>query len=251
MTAWNILEQLFRESKQYRGDTSIRYQDLQKMIMGDGTPNYPGLKGGRMDKNGAAFDTDYGFTPSIWGKWYPSQDPALTMASTDKDVVGQYAGRPQGGTIHKANWGGKVSNVPGKARGDFERMHSAMDRYDILMQGEVTKTTKVNPKTGQTQEVEKGRLYRVAYSPSVGSSEERRARLLALMAGQTPGPLGRRPQPEVSTPSKDDLQKWDGEVAKAHGIQGRRRAAADAEDAENTRRAARGLPPLPPDTDED
>ena len=212
---WSVLESLFLESKQYRGDNSVTLTDLQKMVSAiaeAGGLHTPGLvhieKGSRpkanIDKNGGMFSCDFNFDPKIWGKWFDSQDLALSMAAMDKDVTSQYAGRSQGHTVHKKNWGGQVVNTPGKPRGDFERRPSMMDRYDVLMQGEVTKSTKVDKKTKKVVEVASGRLLRVAYSPSIGSTEERKARLLALISGKQVPSLSRRPQPHTPHPDPAD-----------------------------------------------
>lgn len=204
---WKILEALFRESKQYRGDNSVRLVDLEKMldaIMEKGQIQDPGTT---IHKDGGQFSCHYGFDPKIWGKWFTSQDLALSMAAMDKDVTAQYAGRSQGHTVHKTNWGGRVVNSPGKPRGDFERMPSSMDRYDVIMQGEVGPRAKVNSRTGQTTTADVGTLLRVAYSPSIGSTEERKARLLAFLAGDAAPELRRRPQPHVPEPSKADVER--------------------------------------------
>lgn len=206
MSIWNILENLFRESKQYRGNTDVKMADLEKLIAAiedKGTlHSSPDL-----DPKGGLIQCDYDFDPSIWGKWYPSQDTALVMASTDKDVVQQYAGRSQGGMTFKTNWHGRVVNVPGKARGDFERLPSTMDRYDVLMQGEVGPKAKTNKSTGKTTTVNAGHLIAVAYSPAIGTSEERKARLVALISGQSPAPLSRRPQPKNPDMTKAQADK--------------------------------------------
>ncbi len=196
MSAWKMLESLLREDKMWRGDSSVRFQDLHKLldaIVDKGKL----LDGGDLHPEGGVITCKYAFDPTVWGKWYPQQGVALAFAATDKDVVAQHAGRPQGSTTVKQNWGGKIQNAPGKARGDFEALPSAMDRYDILMQGEVTQTFGPTGKPKQS-----GVLFKVAYSPIMGSTDERRARLLNLMSGQGPNLLPRRPQPEVPQPPK-------------------------------------------------
>lgn len=109
---------------------------------------------------------------------------------------------------------------PGRAGSDHERLPSAMDRYDVLMRGEVTTSSKLDKKTRSTQEVSKGVLYRVAYAPSMGSSEERSARLMDLMSGKAASSPPRRPQParpgRVPDPTKQDPDSddpfWDDKV---------------------------------------
>ncbi len=211
--AWLVLESLFRESRQYRGDNSIRFVDLTKLleaIQDNGSLQDPQTS---IHKDGGSFSCRYDFDPKIWGKWFPSQDLALSMAAMDKDVTSQYAGRSQGGTVHKTNWGGRIVNSPGKHRGDFERMSSAMDRYDVLMQGEVEVRTKVDKKTGVSSQVPHGTLLRIAYSPSIGSTEDRKARLLAFISGEAAPELARRPQPHVPEPSRDAAEKASGTPA--------------------------------------
>lgn len=201
MRVWNVLEALFRESKQYRGDNEVKFADLEKLIHAISEKGKV-FDGAELDPKGGVIECEYQFDPSIWGKWYDKQDVALTMASSDKDVVSQYAGRSQGSMTFKTNWGGRVVNMPGKARGDFERLPSAMDRYDVLMQGEVADHAKTNRRTGQVTSTKVGRLMRVAYSPGIGSTEERKARLVALISGQAPPALSRRPQPKNPELSK-------------------------------------------------
>lgn len=205
---WTHLDRLFREERKYRGDSSVKFQDLTKML--DAIAEKGGLKDPNtsLDPQGGAFSCNYRFDPTIWGKWFPSQDAAaLTLAASDRDVVRQYAGRSQGYMAHKTNWGGRVVNVPGKARGDFEQLPSAMDRYDVLMQGDITQDVKRDRKTGELKTIEVGVLHRVAYSPSMGGLEERKARLVALISGQASGALPRRPQPERPEPTKADLTR--------------------------------------------
>lgn len=241
MSAWKMLEALLRENKQYRGDTGVTFKDLDALMQG--SEHRQGLTGKPADPKGEVVDCKYQFDPLIWGKWYPSIAPALTMASTDNDTTNQHAGKSQGGMTFKTNWGQKVVNVPGKARGDFERLPSSMDRYDLIMQGEVGDKPHVNKRTGQTTIKKVGMLYRIAYAPSIGSSEERRARLQAMLAGQDPGPLTRRPQPHRPEPTRQELDKWGSDRARALAIQGKRKAAADSDDL----RMQRGEPPLPDD----
>lgn len=199
-SVWGLLESLFKEERKYRGDTSIplaKLRELLDFIIENGQLQDPNTD---ISPNGGAFTCRLRFDPSIWGKWFPSQDAALTIASTDKDVVGQHAGRSQGHMAHKTNWGGRVVNVPGKARSDFEQKPSAMDMYDVLMQGEITQRSRVNKKTGKPETVQDGMLYRIAYAPSIGPMEERKARLVALISGQAPAALSRRPQGERPEP---------------------------------------------------
>lgn len=204
--SWSLLEALFRESRQYRGDNSVRLKDLESMLAAIGEKGRILDSTTSIDQRGGAFSCQYSFDPKIWGKWFASQDMALSMAAMDRDVTAQYAGRTQGYTAHKTNWGGRVVNSPGKARSDFERMPSAMDRYDVLMQGDITSKVKRN-KRGELEEVPVGNLLRLAYSPSIGSTEDRKARLLSLISGQAAPELKRRPQPHVPEPGKGAEEK--------------------------------------------
>ncbi len=221
MKTWQILEQLFAESKQYRGDTGMRKVDIEKLIDAIQKQDGAEIEGQPViDPNGGAFSCKYSFNPNIWGKWFQSQDVALTNASTDKD---QYAGKPQGGMTFKKNWGGSVVHVPGKPRTDHERLPSAMDRYDVLMQGEVSTQQTPNHKTKKIETVSKGLLLRVAYSPSIGDAEERRGRLLSLISNKSTAPLSRRVQPDVpgqvkdptKQPAGNDDSQWADRVARS------------------------------------
>lgn len=202
MNSWKILESLLRENKQYRGASSVTMKDINALLVGD--PKRPGITGVPGDPQGGAVDCEHPFSASIWKGWYPSRDTALATAASDKDVTNQYAGRAQGGTTVKNNWGGLVHNQAGKARTDFESLPSTMDRYDVYMQGQVNG--------------DKGVMTRFVYSPSIGSSEERKARLMALMAGQAPAPLSRRPQPERPEPSRQDVERWDAKHPQAQPV---------------------------------
>lgn len=207
LTTWQRLGRLFHESMKYRGDTAVplsKLRELLDFIVERGQLQDPNTS---ISPEGGSFTCRLKFDPSIWGKWFPSQDSALTIASTDRDVVDQHAGRNQGYMAHKMNYGGRVVNTPGKARTDFEQLPSAMDRYDILMQGDIVQRTRINRKTGKPEVVEDGTLYRLAYSPSIGRLEDRKARLVALISGQAPAALPRRPQPERPEPTKHDLKK--------------------------------------------
>lgn len=203
VSTWNLLERLFREEKQYLGNSYVRLQDLERLY--DEIITKGKLFDGEIKPDGGLVICQYGFDPSIkpWDKWYANQNVALAFSATDdKKAAGQHAGDPQGSMTLKRNWDGRVVNVPGKPRGDHERMHSAMDRYDVLMQGDVTTTQRMNKRSGKAETVRSGVLHKLAYSPSIGSAEERKMRLVALVTGQDPGPLPRRPQPEVPQPPK-------------------------------------------------
>lgn len=197
MSIWNLIERIvLAEAKMYRGDTGVTFKDVSTMV--------DKIAKAAANPNGGAFDCQYHFNPNIWGKWFPNIKLAIAMAASDKG--GQHVGDPQGGMMMKKNYGGRISFVPGKPNGDFERLPSSMDRYDILMVGEVT--SKPNSIHGKPP-IETGMLSRVAYSPSIGSYEERSNRIMALLNGQGSVPtLRRRPQPDRPEPSSMDLRKW-------------------------------------------
>lgn len=190
MAAWKTLLEYVRtlsEDRQYRGTTAVRLKDLQKL--GDEI-------GVQIDPNGGTVRTEHSFDPSIWTGWQPKIGSALAMASTDskRDVQ---SGNAQGGTVMKTSWGGRVVNQPAAIRqSPNSNLGSAMDRYDVMMIADVG--TRTNAKG---REVSNAVMTRFCWSPSIGSSEERRARLEMLIAGQKPPPLPRRPQGEVPTPS--------------------------------------------------
>jgi hypothetical protein len=205
-SAWALLEGILREERQFRGATGIAFTDLNKLVAAitkEGAFQDPNTS---IRPEGGAFSCKFSFDPAIWGHWFPTVKAALAMGSTDKDVENQYAGRSQGHMVHKTNWGQRVVGTPGKARSDFERLPSAMDRYDVLMVADITSTTK-RKRTGEIVVVKAGLLHRLAYAPSMGSSQEREQRLMSLMSGQSPGALPRRPQPHRPEPTKADLAK--------------------------------------------
>ena len=178
MDAWKKLYEHVRflsEAVQYRGQSDVRLVDLQKL--GD-------VIGVHMDPEGGMARAQHEFNPSIWKGWYAQPGSALAVASTDTKRTIQ-TGNPQGGTVHKTNWGGRVANVSAPIRPHHnDRLGSTMDRYDVLMIGDI-----IDPR--------KGVLTKIAWSPSIGSAEERSQRLQALISGGQAPALKRRPQPEV------------------------------------------------------
>lgn len=213
MSFWKIIEGVLRgpirEGKQYNGNTAVRYKDLHKLFVGD--EYRPGISSDAPDPQGGVVDCDYDFNPSIegWNKFSPSIKQALAYAAADKVGGGspdQYAGKSQGTHMLKKNWGGQVVAAGGKPRSDFERMPSAMDRYDVLMIADISEKQVMNKKTGKLETRKEGSLKKLAYSPSIGSAEERSARLQALMAGEKPAALKQRPQPNVPEPEKQDVK---------------------------------------------
>lgn len=201
MKTWNLLENLIIETHQYRGDTDVRFKDIETLVAE--INNKKSLKYGKdLNPDGGLVVCQYKFDPTIWKKWFPSKDQALAMASTDKDTVNQHAGRSQGGTTMKTTWSGRVVNMPGRARRDFEMLSSAFDKYDIIMHGDIKEETSLDKKNKKVITKEAGILYKFAYSPSMGSTEERKMRLMMLLNGQKPSPLHRRPQHELPVPKE-------------------------------------------------
>jgi len=209
MNIWKAIKEAvagpIREEKQFNGNTGVRFKDLDKLMRG--SEHSPGLAGPNRGPKpeGEALDCDYKFNPSIegWNRFFPNLDKALKLAATDSVGAGspdQHVGSAQGTHVLKKNWGGRVVGAAGKPRSDFERMPSAMDRYDVLMVADITTTEKIDKKTLKPTTVKTGILKRFVYAPSIGSYEERRARLEALLSGTAPTPLKRRPQPHVPEP---------------------------------------------------
>jgi hypothetical protein len=185
------------EGRSFRGTTDIRMKDLQALV---DEMREKGIKAGRLAPEGGVLDCGgWPFDPNIWKGFGPQSGAALAKASTDssRDVYTQHV--PQGGTVTKKNYGGRVGYTPGPTRPHAnDSLGSTMDRYDVVMVADVGQRV---TKTGKT--VQTGSLQRLVYSPAIGTGEERRARLEALLAGQTPPPIGRRPQPEVPVPDRD------------------------------------------------
>ena len=200
MSTWNILErylrrhQTLREARQYRAGLKTgqqaRLKDLSELAgKADGSPQLNPSGGILM------FSAGHPFIPKIWGGWQSSLGSALVLAASDKSK--QHLGAPQGGMVFKQNWGGRVVNQPGKPRSaDFEDKPSAMDLYDVVMEGEISKRT-----TKKGDEVEDGNLFKLAYSPAIGNFEERKANLVSLLNGGS-NSVKRRPQAEVPGPKR-------------------------------------------------
>lgn len=221
-STWNIIATtlgMLREGRMYRGQTSIRLQDLQKLADEAGEELNP--DGGYMDFGG------YNFDPSIWKGWQAKSNVAAAIATTDdkRDVYHQDV--PQGGTVMKRNYGGRVFYQPGATRAHAnDKLGSTMDRYDVLMAADLETKTNRNGK-----EVTIGHLLRVAYSPSVGDYEERRKRLEGLLAGKNVPAPSRRPQAQIPKRSKDEEDRE--ERAKRAAAERDAAASKDAGDKPN------------------
>jgi hypothetical protein len=175
MTAWKRLYEHVRrlsEGTQYRGVSDMRLKDLEEL--GDAI-------GINIDPKGGTARVEYKFKPHIMPGWQDKPGAALAIATTDTKRQVQ-TGNAQGGTVHKTNWGGTVANVPAPIRRHpNDHMGSTMDRYDVII----------------VADTDNGVMSRLAWSPGIGSSEERRSRLEMLMAGRQPPPLSRRPQGDL------------------------------------------------------
>ena len=187
MTTWKLIEALLREDRKFRGDTFVSFKDLQKLAA---TAKF------NPDPRGGAAKVQYQFNPEILqlgdarGNWFDEPGMAMSYATTQSSKeVG--AGKGAGGTTVKTNWGGRVhtQHAPIQPHTN-DRLGSTMDRYDVVM------TAEFGMRMGKHGPVPDVVMTRIAWSPSMGSQQEREARLKALLAGQSVQPLARRPQPE-------------------------------------------------------
>ncbi len=229
-----------RGTRMYRCDTSKPLKSLEQIIKvcNDPRSKQPAriISGEKLNPNGGVITLEYGFDPSNWGRWDKSLSKVLPFAATDSSKdFGQHAGKSQGVHALKANYGGGVSFAAGKAKSDYERRSSAMDTYDILMVGDI-KGTPPHPDqrnldlhqtrdrmTGKSataiSDDSSGICYKIVYSPSIGTSEERTANLKALLdGGQTQ--LSRRPQPQRPVKTRAEEEEELKRRKKAQGDDG-------------------------------
>jgi hypothetical protein len=206
MTAWKHLREfVLAEDRQYRGDTFVKFRDLERLFIGH-PERRDGLTGRPPDPNGGVVvpPRPYEFDPSILslgdrsttsGGWYDDLDTALAFATSQSDKEIQ-TGTAQGGTVVKKSYGGKVSmqNAPIRAFHN-DRLGSSMDRYDVVIVADFDH--RMNRKGVMVPSVT---IKRLAWAPSMGSAEERKARLQALLSGQRSQQLPRRPQPDRPIP---------------------------------------------------
>lgn len=211
MKVWTRLQRavlgetgVLREEKMFRGETNVRMKDIRALF--DGLREKVASTDPKVQRDpnveGDSIVCQYSVDPRVWARWSRSLNFAGIFASTTKD---QNVGKAQGHTTVKVNYGGKVLDEPGKIRTDHERMPSSMDRYDVIMVADVagaqvpssghvnftgTKPAKGSKGPGIT-------VTKIAWSPAIGSAEERQARLEALLTGAKASPLARRPQPEL------------------------------------------------------
>lgn len=226
MKAWLKLESIMNryvlpEEKMYRGETGVRMKDLISLFANlrkGGAPKRKGeppvqftndkniLSGGYPSVEGGAIYCNYPVSSAVWNRWSRSPEFSKIISSTGDD---QYHGQAQGGQMNKKNYGGRISFDPGKARTDYERAPSAVDKYDIMMIGDVTGDAIPNNPVVDLRSSENAMIIvkKIIWSPSIGSSEERKQRLEDLMAGKQAAPLKRRPQAELPEPSHRPDQK--------------------------------------------
>jgi hypothetical protein len=110
-----------------------------------------------------------------------------------------------------------------------DRLGSTMDRYDVIIVADVD--MQMNRKGIM---VPVATMKRVAWAPSMGSQQEREARLQAALAGR-PIDVPRRPQPERPDWSKSDQER--------QAIQARRdaeRYGGGSDDEDKPKLGARG-----------
>lgn len=217
MKIWITLENILRESllpeeKMYRGDSSVRMKDLRKLFQrlrddgkGNASTGDEKVLSGDPNPEGDFIYCNYEVSGDVWDRWSRTPEFAKIFGATDNRS--QYAGMPVGGTMMKKNYGGRISYEPGKPSNAHEMQPSAIDKYDVMMVADV-KGTSHSQKDRNVVLLKGNRdahivVKKIVWSPSIGSFDERRERLQALMSGMTPKPLTRRPQPEIPEKGKE------------------------------------------------
>lgn len=225
MSSWNKAKGLLGEERQFRGDTYVPYSELVRLFVG--SEKSPGITGHPPDKNGGMVRGNYKFDPTMLalgdakkGSLEAWQDnPMVAIAKATSDSANQVqTGNPQGNTVVKKSYGGKVSAMNAPIRPNHnDRLGSSYDRYDVVIDAEIDW---VMNRKGVMVPV--GTLKGIAWAPSMGSSQERGDRMAALIAGDRGGKAApsRRPQPERPVQTKGDEERWAHQAAK--------RQAADA-----------------------
>lgn len=197
------------EEKMYRGETNVRLQDIQSLfdaLKGDEkdgpfTDDPKVLSGGTPNPEGDVVNAQYPVDSRVWGRWSRTPDMAAIFGTTKDEP---HPGAPRGGTVMKRSYGGRVFYAPGKPSTDHERFGSAMDRYDVMMLGDV-EDAPIGHERGVTKFPTSGKpqgnivVHKIAWSPAIGSTEERQGRLKGLLMGGSASPLRRRPQPHQPT----------------------------------------------------
>ena len=215
MKIWITLENILRESilpeeKMYRGDSSVRMKDLRTLFQrlrddgkGNASTSDEKVLSGDPNPEGDFIYCHYEVSGDVWDRWSRTPEFAKIFGATDNRS--QYAGMSVGGTMVKKNYGGRISYEPGKPSNAHEMQPSAVDKYDVMMVADVVGAH--HSQKDKNVVLLKGNknayiiVKKIVWSPSIGSFDERRERLQALMTGMIPKPLTRRPQPEI--PQKD------------------------------------------------
>lgn len=231
MKTWKRIVEILSEDKQYRGDTFVSLGDLRKL---------GGKAGFTPDPQGGFANVNYPFLPDFlnlgdtkatMGGWYEELDTALVNATTAsaKEIS---AGMGSGGLMTKGNYGGKVQNSPApKQPHHNDRLGSTMDRYDVIIVADFD--ARMNKKGMMVPHTV---MKRIAWAPSMGSQEERAARLQSLLAGR-PIDLPRRAQGERPTRTSDDEENDRKKLAMAAALQG---SSDGGDDDENPKLGGRG-----------
>jgi hypothetical protein len=240
MSTWNIIESLLSEELQYRGDTFVSYSDLVKLFVGN-PPKSPGFTGQRPDPKGGVATGNYTFDPSILAlgdakkgdinAWWDELDTALARATTaSSKEIG--AGMGSGGTMTKGTYGnaGAMMKMAPVQPHHNDRLGSTMDRYDVILVADVD--MKMNRRGIM---VPVATLKRVAWAPSMGTQEERAARLQGLLSGRS-AELPRRPQPHRPVMSKDDQERQAAQAKR----DAERYGGGSADDEDRPKLGARG-----------
>lgn len=212
MATWQRLNEFLEshvlpEERMYRGETNVRMKDLEALFdtVRAGDPDSGAayttderVLSGRPDPHGGSADVNFPVDPRVWGRWARTPDTAAIFSTTRDD---QYPGSPRGGTVMKRAHGGRVFYQAGPRSTSHEQMPSAMDRYDVMMVGDVQGGAVPTKGVTTSQGLGGASIFvrRIAWSPAIGSTEERQRRLQALLGGGQAGPLRRRPQPASPT----------------------------------------------------
>lgn len=231
MGSWKTLKNMLGEARQFRGDSFVTFKDLQKLFAAAKLPP--------PDPNGGMAMGNFSFDPEVLAlgdakegnldAWHDDIDAAVARASTDSAKA--IGGHSAGGMMTKGtygNAGAQMSRAPNNPHHN-DRIGSTMDRYDVVISADID--YRIN-KRGLI--VPTGVLKKVAWSPSMGDSQQRGDRLVALMSGKAASALPRRPQPDRPTLSKDDEKRWADRVAAQQ--------ARDASDSEKPSLGQRGAP---------
>lgn len=208
------------EERKYRGDSFVNYSDLKRLFVGK-PPSNPGFTGSAPNPKGGVARGKYSLTVDLVlgdssPSWYDDLQIALANATSQSSKEFQ-SGNPQGYTVVKKNYGGQITAQASQMRQHHNtNLASGMDRYDVVC---VADHDYVMDRSGVMKP--KNTLLRVAWTPAIGSAEERAARLEAFLSGKTPTNPSRDPQPERPSPTKDDEKRWSDEKVKSAELYGK------------------------------